>query len=232
MKTMIFPVAGLLVGLLGGTLYGGMKEKNVLLAEKAALEAEAAEAEADTEEGDHLVEDTPGTEPASDPVHDEGSDAAGAEAGEIGAAMGPEGQDPALPEEEAAAPEVGPGPVGEAANPVEAGAEGAEASPVSTPLDSNPTEEVIPTTTDPSQTGESGILSQETGGSARMAKIFGAMKAPDAAKVLQNLDDLEVRAILSHLTDRKAAEILGNFEPERAAALSRLVLGSPAGGGP
>jgi flagellar motility protein MotE (MotC chaperone) len=55
------------------------------------------------------------------------------------------------------------------------------------------------------------------------------MEAKDAAKVLQNLDDEEVQAILFHLSDRKAAEILGNFEPARAATLSRVVLGSHGG---
>jgi len=72
---------------------------------------------------------------------------------------------------------------------------------------------------------------EENGGAARLAKIFGSMKAPEAAKVLQNLDDEELKAILFHLTDRKAGEILGNFEPERAAKLSRAVLGSPGGEG-
>ncbi len=72
---------------------------------------------------------------------------------------------------------------------------------------------------------------EENEGAARLAKIFGSMKAPEAAKVLQNLDDEELKAILFHLTDRKAGEILGNFEPERAAKLSRAVLGSPGGEG-
>jgi flagellar motility protein MotE (MotC chaperone) len=55
------------------------------------------------------------------------------------------------------------------------------------------------------------------------------MKAADAAKVLQNLDDEEVSAILFHLSDRKAGEILGNFEPGRAATLSRAVLEAHGG---
>jgi flagellar motility protein MotE (MotC chaperone) len=54
------------------------------------------------------------------------------------------------------------------------------------------------------------------------------MDAEDAAKVLEQLNDDEVRAILFHMSDRKAAEILGNFSPERAANLSRTVLDSDA----
>ncbi|MFS8637592.1 MAG: hypothetical protein FWJ74_05860 [Gemmatimonadota bacterium] len=62
-------------------------------------------------------------------------------------------------------------------------------------------------------------------GSARLGKIFAAMDPRDAARVLEILEDHEVRAILSHMSDRNAAAILGHFEPARAATLSRVVLG-------
>lgn len=69
-------------------------------------------------------------------------------------------------------------------------------------------------------------------GSARLAKIFSAMEAKDAAAVLAKLEDEEVRAILAHMSDRKAAEVLGEFPPERAAALSRSLLAARSGGEP
>jgi flagellar motility protein MotE (MotC chaperone) len=63
-------------------------------------------------------------------------------------------------------------------------------------------------------------------GPKRLAKIFGSMEPEDAANVLEQLDDGEIQSILLHLSSRKAAEILGNFSAERAANLSRSVLGT------
>ena len=63
-------------------------------------------------------------------------------------------------------------------------------------------------------------------GSKRLAKIFSAMKAPDAASVLDGLEDDAIYSILQHITDRKVAEILGNLAAERASALSLLLLES------
>ena len=65
-------------------------------------------------------------------------------------------------------------------------------------------------------------------GARRMAKIFAAMRAADAAGVMAELGDREVAAILNELNDRQAAAILGQFDAERAARLGRLMLG---GGG-
>jgi len=61
-------------------------------------------------------------------------------------------------------------------------------------------------------------------GARKLAKIFGAMQAPAAADVLQQMTDAEVEMILQHLNDRIAAQILGVFDPTRAAALSRGLL--------
>lgn len=58
----------------------------------------------------------------------------------------------------------------------------------------------------------------------RIAKIFGAMSAKDAARVLQQLDDADVQTVLGGLNDRQAAAILAGFPPERAAAISRAVM--------
>lgn len=61
-------------------------------------------------------------------------------------------------------------------------------------------------------------------GSRRLARIFSAMKPQEAAAVLERMEDDEVRAVLVQLGDRPAAQILGSFEPDRAARLSRGVL--------
>ena len=58
----------------------------------------------------------------------------------------------------------------------------------------------------------------------RIAKIFAAMSAKDAARVLQQLDDADVQTVLGGLNDKQAAAILSGFPPERAAAISRAVL--------
>jgi hypothetical protein len=58
----------------------------------------------------------------------------------------------------------------------------------------------------------------------RISKIFGAMSAKDAARVLQQMDDADVQTVLSGLNDRQAAAILAGFPAERAAAISRATL--------
>jgi hypothetical protein len=58
----------------------------------------------------------------------------------------------------------------------------------------------------------------------RLARLYGSMQPREAARVLEQLDDFEVRLILGHLGNREAAAILGNLSPERAAEISRTVL--------
>jgi len=58
----------------------------------------------------------------------------------------------------------------------------------------------------------------------RIAKIFAAMSAKDAAKVLLQLDDADIQTVLSGLNDKQAAAILAGFPPERAAAISRAAI--------
>jgi hypothetical protein len=229
MKTMIFPVAGLLVGLLGGTVYGGLKEKNVILAEKAAQEAQADEEYGAAE--DSHAEDTPaGHEEDQGSSHAGDQPPGGGDEESVLAEDHTDVPDDAVSREDEISPmgelpsrEVPGDPTGTTPGEAEATFAGDSAGAALQP-------DTTTAIASPQESEGTGFLSEESGGPERMAKIFGAMKAPDAAKVLQNLDDLEVRAILSFLSNRKAAEILGNFEPERAAALSRLVLGSSGGG--
>lgn len=58
----------------------------------------------------------------------------------------------------------------------------------------------------------------------RLARVFAQMSPRDAAPVLSNLSDTEVRMILMRLAERTVADILANVEPERAARLSRLLI--------
>jgi hypothetical protein len=61
----------------------------------------------------------------------------------------------------------------------------------------------------------------------RLAKIFGAMQAKDAAKVLEQMTDSDVRAILGVMSDKQAAAILTTFPAPRAAAITKGPLKAP-----
>jgi flagellar motility protein MotE (MotC chaperone) len=60
--------------------------------------------------------------------------------------------------------------------------------------------------------------------SEKVARIFGAMPAKDAAKVLEQLDDAEVQSIMSGLSAKQAAAIMQHLPTARAASISKLVL--------
>ncbi len=204
MRLIVFILAGLAVGTLGGTAIRGIKEKDRIL-ERLAAEKAAAAAAAHQEgaASEALLTPGHGSEEA-------GGMGEGSNEGEVPVSNG----DPPHPQEAEPAPEGG-----------SASAEAdATASPTTLAAET------------PFDLGKAGPWdpSQALGpdeGPARLAKIFGAMQARDAAAVLEKLDDGEVRAILHHLSDRKAAEILGAFSPERAAALSRAVLLARSGSG-
>ena len=63
----------------------------------------------------------------------------------------------------------------------------------------------------------------------KLSSIFAAMQPADAAAVLQEMTDEEVESIIQHMQARLAGQILGQFEPERAALLSRVVLNRDGG---
>ena len=62
----------------------------------------------------------------------------------------------------------------------------------------------------------------------RLAKIFAAMSAKDAAKVMEQMPDADVRSILSLMSDRSAAAVLTQFAPARAATITNGPSRSPA----
>lgn len=208
MKTVIFIVAGLLLGTLGGTGIGGIKGKAAILAELQTQKA-AAESAQHEEPAEDSTQPQPQDEAEGSAEHSQGT----------GADF--EVLDPTESSSSA-----------DTQTSMEKDADGAAAHQADLPGEGGPN----PVQPKPSPGGTNEGTPEEAsaepeGGTARLARIFGAMKAKDASNVLQNLNDTEVRAILFHLTDRKAAEILGNFEPARAATLSRAVLGSPGGEG-
>jgi MgtE intracellular N domain len=87
------------------------------------------------------------------------------------------------------------------------------------------------------QTVKAGIMTATIPGGAasrvdtarvgQLARLFAAMPARDAARVLLELDQSDAQVVLSAMDNRHAAEILSNFPPDRAADMSKLVLHAP-----
>ncbi len=63
----------------------------------------------------------------------------------------------------------------------------------------------------------------------RLAKIFAAMSAKDAAKVMEQMPDADVRSILALMNDRTAAAVLSQFSATRAAAITKGALRASGG---
>lgn len=225
MKIVLFGAVGLVVGLVAGTGIGAVKEKGVLteelLARKDSIAAAAAHADTSSvalgeiQPASHtaeVAEAQPDAEGEAIPVQVDAAEHAEDEAehpvqsaDDDSEAVSDAGE---VPEQGAAAGEVdsaGTDPGATSFSPV--GGAPAQLGPGPSPADS--------------------ILNQ---GPERLAKIFGAMKPKEAAAVLEQLNNAEVQSILQHISDRKAAAIISNFEPERAATLSRVVMGSGVGG--
>ncbi|HYV99728.1 MAG TPA: hypothetical protein VE967_19870 [Gemmatimonadaceae bacterium] len=59
----------------------------------------------------------------------------------------------------------------------------------------------------------------------RITRVFAAMSARDAAKVLERMSDQDIMTILGGMTERRAAEVLGLLPAERSATIARSVLG-------
>jgi hypothetical protein len=58
----------------------------------------------------------------------------------------------------------------------------------------------------------------------RVAKVFAVMQSRDAAHILQQMDDGDVKTILASLSAKQQAAILGQFPAQRAATLTRAAL--------
>ena len=58
----------------------------------------------------------------------------------------------------------------------------------------------------------------------RISKVFTAMDAKQAAKVLEHMTDNDVGVILGYVGPRQAASIMSALPPERVATLSKLAM--------
>lgn len=65
---------------------------------------------------------------------------------------------------------------------------------------------------------------ERAGAYKQVARVLSAMKAPEAAQVLQLMSDDEVEGILRSVGPRQAADFLTNIPKTRAAELSRRLL--------
>jgi flagellar motility protein MotE (MotC chaperone) len=54
-----------------------------------------------------------------------------------------------------------------------------------------------------------------------MAKVFDSMQAENAAKIMSDMTDDEVKSIIGNVKKRQAAKILSALQPERAARIMR-----------
>ncbi len=240
MKLLKIGAAALLVGVGGGAFVSGSQVKEEILAQ---VEAEHAAEEAAGSHGEGGGEPAGAASSTPDAGHGpvESSEGDGAvqmvaavdEGPAIDPAHGPTQEEPRNPAPDHAedpATEVAEGPVESPADghategdsTSQNAEEGAPQEPNpeggSTATDDTPAEAVVP------------ISRFAEEGATKLAKIFSAMQAEDAADVLQEMRDDEIEFILQHMSERQAAQILGLFEPARAAALSSVVLGNPGGG--
>ena len=230
-KIIIFAVLGLVVGLGGGSAFSVMRAKKAFAADTAVRAKVVADSLAKLEEG--------GAKHAEKgPAHGDSTlaaaDSATSEAGE--ATPHDAHTDAAKPEGEAEAKVGGePAAAPHGATPTDTPAKSAGKAPRSF---SRAVETVEAHGTPKSSAALSAVrlpalppkpvptTAQPAPGAAKVAKIFAAMPAKDAAKVLEQLDDSEVQAVLSNVSDKQAAAILQSFPATRAAAISKAVLRS------
>jgi cytoskeletal protein RodZ len=124
-----------------------------------------------------------------------------------------------------ATPPTLPSPTTERANsPAVAPAAGAVAPPVTSRADS--VKAVAPEAVRgaAAKTGARMIPTAGVFVGGRISKIFAAMPAKEAARILEQMVDADVVQILGSVNDRKAAEILSLLPAPRAAGISKSVL--------
>ena len=103
----------------------------------------------------------------------------------------------------------------------------AEAVEVTAPANSAPLAPVVPSSVQ-GATQQSDVDDNEES-IRKLARIFSAMRAAEAADVLKHLDDTENVSILSFFNSRKAAGVLSALSEERAAAVSRVLMSRRGG---
>lgn len=203
-RVIVFAVVGLVLGLGGGSGFAVMNAKKAVVASEArsAKHDSTDSADSDKDKGEHKDEGE------DRPTRDrDGSDRAGESSAQSVAAADPTPTPHTVPpnaDTVAIAPSVVPhGPS----------------------LPTKPAASALPKTgvaaTGASADSARAAASPVTG---RISKIFGAMSAKEAARVLEQMDDADVQTVLGGLNDRQAAAILAGFPPARAAAISRAAI--------
>jgi hypothetical protein len=217
MKLIVLAVIGLLVGMGGGSAVAVMNAKKAFAADvahKASLVADSL-AQAEEQGAKHVASAGHGADStaeapsaAGDSAAAEGQAAEGASSGH-GTAPSKEPAHEAAPAPAAAKP---PKTYNRAVQTVES-----NGTPGTVPgTATRPTPPARPLVTSARPTPAPGV--------EKVAKIFAAMPAKDAAMVLEQLDDVEVQSVISTLSEKQAAAILRNFPPARAATISKAVL--------
>lgn len=200
MKFVVFAAVGLLVGLLGGTGVAAFKVRGQLLEAYAqALTDSTAAARASDRTAPGASSGTRAAEDAAQTGGSSVADSASAQASDGSVRVA------ARPGSASGAPAGAAGAAGAAGTPDSTGA-----TPDSAAV--------------PAADGKQAALPISVEGARKLAKIFSAMKPADAAKVLSKMSDDEVKAILLYMDARQAGQVVGSFEPTRAATLSRIVL--------
>lgn len=63
--------------------------------------------------------------------------------------------------------------------------------------------------------------STKTSGTKNLAKLLESMEAQGAAKILRNMNDDEVKQIITYMKKRQAGKVLSSLDPERVARIMR-----------
>lgn len=232
MRILLIGVGALLLGVGGGAYVSASRAAAPLVEELKAARADSLAALGEDGHGeehpteapdDAEAEATADQGPAPDRSHDDdGTEGTHAQASSAEGQGGPAGPGRTTAETGPSAAQPGGAPSG-AADGSGAGAEtgGLPSAARSGPQGPTPGARPAGGSTD----AGSAVTAPDPEASRKLARIFGAMRPGDAAAVLTEMTNAEVEAILLTLSERQAAAILGNFEPDRAAGLSRAVLG-------
>lgn len=235
MKLAMIGLLALVVGVVGGALFSGSRMKDAILEEReqAVTDSLAALTRATNPSPDGAESRSPGEATPSeggamgggrrDVTNSVAEGSSASESGSVVTTTTFELPSAAPSASTRGADDDGPSSadaVGEAVDAEMRGVEPETSDPMRSPAPDGPNDGSRETMAASAAADSAAIQ-----GAMQLARMFSSMKPVDAAAVLQELTDPEVDAILRHMQARLAGQILGEFEPARAALLSRTVLG-------
>ena len=234
MKKLILPaVIALLAGLGGGTGFGYMRATKQYVADSTHLaDSLKAHPKADSTKAEHGA---PPHDSAAVAAHPDSAALPGSDSTHAPAAV-PAAKTPTAEHAPAehAAPAATPAPKSPApaAPAAKTPPAAAPVTAAATPAAGKPAAKGMPDTAKVSSVvrqarTEAGAAIPEQ----RLAKIFTAMSPKDAAKVLEQMPEADVRTIVGLMSNKSAAAILAQFPAARAAAISKAT-GRDAGSTP